>query len=132
MFRRRATGLLFLGLTTVWVAGCGGSSAPRQMGSHHSSAGRPAGSTETSAAAAAAATVRVHNLRYEPESVTVAPGESVAWRFDDGSIPHDVSGEGFHSPHLTKGTWTFRFDKAGVYVYTCTIHPFMKGTVTVR
>lgn len=79
-----------------------------------------------------AASVTVKNLKYAQKDVTVAVGDAVTWQFADGGIPHDVKGKGFASPKLTKGSWTYRFDSAGTFPYYCTIHPFMKGTVTVR
>lgn len=79
-----------------------------------------------------AASVTVKNLKYAPKDVAVQVGDAVTWTFADGGIPHDVKGKGFASPKLTKGTWTHRFEAAGTFSYSCTIHPFMKGTVTVR
>ena len=87
------------------------------------------GSTGTTAGAPG--TVVVRNLKYTPKTIEAKAGDTVTWKFDDGSIPHDVKGDGFKSPVMTKGTWSHRFTKAGAYDYHCTIHPYMKGTVKV-
>ena len=51
-------------------------------------------------------------------------GAKVTWNFED-SVQHNVTAddEAFHSDDLNKG---------GSYSYTCTIHPQMQGSVTVK
>ena len=39
----------------------------------------------------------------------------------------------FRSPALDQNdSFSFKFEKAGVYKYICSIHPTMKATVTVK
>lgn len=92
--------------------------------------GSDGGSAE--AAASTPGTVVVRNLRYSPRTVTIDAGERVTWVFDDGSIPHDVKGDGFDSPTRTDGEWSRSFATPGTYDYRCSLHPYMKGTVEVR
>jgi len=57
----------------------------------------------------------------------------VTWTNND-TVEHDVLfTSGGSSPTLPAGaTFTQRFDAAGSYAFTCSFHPFMTGTVTVR
>ena len=65
-------------------------------------------------------------------------GQTVAWTNVD-EVPHTVtlgsSGmavEGFDSGNIAPGqSFGVRFDQPGEYHYTCSLHPFMNGTVTV-
>jgi plastocyanin len=55
----------------------------------------------------------------------------VTWRFDDGSVPHDVKGDGFASKIQSRGTFSHRFTQAGEFRYKCTLHAGMEGRVVV-
>ncbi len=76
--------------------------------------------------------VRVQDMKFAPAAIQVPTDTSVTWRFDDGSVPHDVSGDGFSSPVQSKGTFTHRFDQPGSYDYRCTLHDKMRGRVIVK
>lgn len=97
-------------------------------------------STGTDSAASAAGTVvtiTVKDMSYQPAEVTIHPGDTVEWIFDDGGMPHDVSGEGemegiLQSELLTEGKYTYTFDETGTYTYSYTPHPMMVGTVVVE
>ena len=83
-----------------------------------------------------AATVTVTDMSFSPAEVTIEAGETVRWVFDDGGLPHDVSGQDeldgvLQSELLTEGTYEFTFDEPGTYTYDCTPHPMMVGTVVV-
>jgi plastocyanin len=80
------------------------------------------------------AAVTIKNFSFQPMAVTVPVGGSVTWKNLDGE-PHTVTGlDGtFRSAALDENdSFSFRFAKAGVYKYVCTIHPKMTGTVTVQ
>lgn len=111
--RRLAVLPVVLALTLA-LAGCGGDG------------------DNAAAAASTPGTVVVRNLRYHPSTVTVDAGDTVTWVFDDGSIPHDVKGDGFKSPASSDGEWSRTFRTPGSYDYVCSLHPYMKGTVDVR
>jgi plastocyanin len=76
-------------------------------------------------------TVTVADMRFTPDHLTISEGVTVTWVWDDGSIPHDVSGDGFESEVQGEGSFTHTFTDAGSYPYVCTLHPGMKGEVTV-
>ena len=70
---------------------------------------------------------------YSPASRTITTGTTLVWT-NTGAIPHTVtaSGGGFDSGVLLSGgTYRRTFTQPGTFDYFCTIHPTMKGTVTV-
>jgi plastocyanin len=75
--------------------------------------------------------VTARQLRFQPPAIQVPAGTEVTWRFDDGSVPHNVKGDGFASANLARGTFVHRFDRRGGYRYTCTLHAGMDGRVVV-
>jgi len=97
------------------LAGCGG-------GGGHKAAG--GGGTPVS----------MQGLRFHPSAVTARVGKPVVWTNDD-NVDHNVtatSGAGFHTRAFGNGQ-TFRFvpTRPGTVRYVCTLHPGMKGVLTV-
>src|ERR1700688_970083 len=83
---------------------------------------------------AAAASVKIDNFVFGPQTLTVPVGATVTWTNSD-DIPHtSVSTEGvFKSKVLdTDENFSYTFTKAGTYPYYCTIHPKMTGKVVVQ
>ncbi|CAG6395235.1 plastocyanin/azurin family copper-binding protein [Streptomyces cocklensis] len=81
--------------------------------------------------------VTIKNMAFNPSRITVAKGQTVEWRWDDGGMPHDVSGDGANASVLkselrTAGTYRHTFDKTGTFTYHCTPHPAMTGSVVVE
>jgi plastocyanin len=113
---RRATALLLAAVALAGLAACSSGSGDA------SDASPVSGVTE----------VTMRNLKFEPKAIQVPVGTTVTWRFTDGSVPHNVSGDGFASPTRSHGTFTHRFDRAGTFDYRCTLHPGMTGRVVVR
>jgi plastocyanin len=72
--------------------------------------------------------------------VTIPVGTTVTWTNLD-RVSHIIMNEGtskfvigqeFKSGSLGMGeTYSFTFDEAGKYPYFCSIHPSMRGTITV-
>ena len=86
-------------------------------------------------------TVTIQNFAFSPPTMTVSQGATVTWVNQDAvnhQVINDASGsnaEGaiFNSPVIPKGgSYSFTFNIPGTYPYHCTIHPSMKGTITVR
>lgn len=83
---------------------------------------------------AAAASVKIDNFVFGPQTLTVPLGTTVTWTNSD-DIPHtSVSTEGvFKSKVLdTDEKFSYTFTKAGTYPYYCTIHPKMTGQIVVQ
>lgn len=92
------------------------------------------GHCESAATEAKGNAVEIKDACFTPTNLHVQPGDRVTWVNQD-DFSHVVAGTG--------GTWgrfeemgqgdrvTFRFDQAGVYAYTCYLHPGMNGAVIV-
>lgn len=118
--------ILALALLLTGAAACGSSSS----GGSTAGAGSGSGSSASSAH-----TVTMHNFAFNPPTITVKAGTKVTFVNHD-SAPHNAtatSGSAFKTPTLRPGqTYTVTFSKPGTYAYTCTIHPYMHGTVIVK
>lgn len=70
---------------------------------------------------------------FVPGATTVPVGATVTWT-DMSDAPHTVTGDSgaFGSGTLAEDqTFRFTFTKAGTYNYHCSIHPYMRGAITV-
>ncbi len=73
---------------------------------------------------------------YSSKEVGISAGDTVVWR-NSGKQDHTVTSESgapekFDSGNMKAGAvWERTFGKAGVFNYFCTLHPWMKATVTV-
>ena len=78
-------------------------------------------------------TIRIKNFAFDPASIRVKVGSTVRWVNQD-SVPHRILfTDGADSTVLAGSqSWSRKFDVAGTYDYTCTIHPAMQGTVIVE
>ena len=81
-------------------------------------------------------TIVMINYAFNPADTANIPlhkGTLVIWRNDD-YVSHTVvsdTGE-FSSPELAPGqSYTHLFETDGVYKYHCSIHPNMKGSITI-
>ncbi len=90
----------------------------------------------SSAQAAGGKSVVLKNIAFSPAKLTVARGTRVTFRFQDGNTNHNVHSVGTKrfkgASTRSSGSYTVRLTKAGVYRYMCTLHPGMKGSITVR
>lgn len=70
---------------------------------------------------------------FSPNPVKVKVGETVTWINDDSGRHTVTSKDGvFDSGMMGKGqSFSYTFDKAGEYPYSCSPHPKMVGTVVV-
>lgn len=85
-------------------------------------------------AAAAATVVEIHNMKFNPVTLTIAPGTKVTWVNEDNS-PHTVTDKGkvFRSAALdTKDSFSYTFTAPGEFTYFCTLHPIMVGKIVVK
>jgi len=78
--------------------------------------------------------LNIANFAFAPDPVTVSAGATLTWTNQDGSTHTVVADDGsFKSSGLSKGaTYSQQITTPGTYLYHCSIHPFMKGTITVR
>ncbi|MEH2149099.1 cupredoxin domain-containing protein [Nostoc sp.] len=79
-------------------------------------------------------TVKIRNFKFEPANLAIAVGKTVQFINVDEE-PHTATAmDGtFNSKALdTNETWNYTATKPGIYPYICSVHPFMKGTLTVK
>ena len=79
------------------------------------------------------AKVTIDNFTFNPQVVTVKAGTKVTWSNQD-DIPHTVAGPpAFKSKALdTDDSFSFTFTAPGTYMYFCSLHPHMTGTIVVE
>ena len=125
-------GCLALGL----VAGCGGDDDKEESGgtppaTEQSSEDDSAGGDSGGGGSA----VTIKDFAFDPGDLKVKTGDTVTWTNED-SAGHDVTGDAFKSGDaggLGQGdSFENTFEKAGSFDYICSVHPTMKGTVTVE
>ncbi len=92
-------------------------------------------------AGSATKVVKLRNVVFTPERLTIKAKTKVTWRWLDRTTIHNVTSEpnrhGLrfkNSGDKTKGgVYSVTFKKPGVYYYECTIHPLsMQGEIIVR
>jgi plastocyanin len=75
----------------------------------------------------------IDNFAFKPDTITVPIGTTVVWENKDDTPHTIVSLDGtFRSPALdTDDKFSFTFNKAGVFEYFCSLHPYMKAELVV-
>jgi plastocyanin len=129
--------------------GAGASGAPGAAASGAPSAA-PSGSPAASPAASGGATgtvleITAAGIAFDKADLTAPAGVAFQIKFtnNDAGIPHNVaihkdspSGEVVWQGEIFNGTDTRTYDvpalPAGTYGFTCTVHPNMTGTLTVK
>jgi plastocyanin len=79
-------------------------------------------------------TIVIEAMRFEPRELTVKNGDTIVWVNHD-PFPHTVTAESkqFDSHDIASGgSWKYTARKAGVFSYTCSLHPNMPGTLRVE
>ena len=129
MRRTRTSSVLVASMTVLILAvalfalACGGGAAS-STSSPTTGQPAPGGATQ----------ITMKNIAFSPADVTIKVGQTVTWTNQD-SAQHDVvANDGaFKSDLLDTGqTFSFTFPQAGTFSFYCSIHPQMKGSVTVQ
>lgn len=79
-------------------------------------------------------TARIKGMSFGPGKWEIEAGTTITWTNDD-PLGHTVTAadRSFDSGLIPSGgSWSYTFSTPGSYDFTCTPHPFMKGTVVVR
>ncbi|WP_280339105.1 cupredoxin domain-containing protein [Nocardia neocaledoniensis] len=125
----------FVVAATLFAAGCSGDAD--DAASTTTRKPRPVSTTTTQTEQKPTnLTVEVSGMKYSPADATIKVGQTVTWKFSD-KAPHNVQGigdkaMGINSPIIDKGEWSYTFTQPGTYRYLCSLHPDMRGTVTVE
>ena len=78
-------------------------------------------------------TIRIKNFAFDPASITVKVGSTVRWVNQDSANHRILFADKVDSNVLaSQQSYSRKFDRAGTYDYSCTIHPSMHGTVIVE
>jgi plastocyanin len=79
------------------------------------------------------AAVTTPSVLFAPANLTIPVGTTVIWT-NATSVGHNVAADdGSFGGSLYKGQTVWHtFAQLGTYHYICSLHTFMKGTVTVR
>jgi plastocyanin len=116
-----------------YPSGGGGNGGPG-MGEYPSGGGASEPSTGGSAPSMAAGDeVTIVDFAFEPASLLISAGTTVRWH-NAGDAPHTVTAftGAFDSGTIgSGGDYSYTFADPGAYLYHCTIHPNMVGTVRV-
>ncbi len=79
-------------------------------------------------------TIIMENMRFQPEVLAVAPGDTIVWVNKD-LVPHTATSKvgGFDSSAIMASeSWRYTPRKKGDFAYVCTFHPTMKGSLRVQ
>ncbi|MYV53964.1 cupredoxin domain-containing protein [Streptomyces sp. SID3212] len=112
------------------------SSAPASSAPASSSPPSSASPSSASPSSNAKAKISIKNFKFMPDKLTVAPGTKITVTNND-TTTHTltaITDKAWNTGDIAPGkSATFTAPtKPGAYKYMCTIHPFMKGTLTVR
>jgi plastocyanin len=81
-------------------------------------------------------TITIVKNTLKPANMTVKVGSTVRWvNADDHPHRIEFADKAFTTSTFLLGasqSFSQRFDRAGTFDYSCMIHPFMQGTITVE
>jgi plastocyanin len=78
--------------------------------------------------------VTIENMRFNPLSLTVHKGGRIVWLNSD-LVPHTATAKNntFDSRSIApQASWSVVTALPGTYVYFCSFHPVMTGTIVVK
>ena len=112
-----------IGVSLVWLSGCGGDSSNPTM---------PSGSGTSVSIVANSSTLTTN--AYNPNPVTVQRGGTVTWVNNDTSTHDAIADTGsFNTGDIAPGAQaSVMFQTAGTFPYHCARHPGMVATITVQ
>ena len=79
-------------------------------------------------------TVSIEGMRFQPEALTAAPGDTIVWVNKD-IVPHTATSKtgSFDSKLIqVDKSWTYTVRTKGNFAYICTFHPTMKAMLRVE
>jgi LPXTG-motif cell wall-anchored protein len=106
--------------------------ATHPYATHHQAGVRRAGTRSPVARPAAKASVTIKDFSFGPSTITVHAGDTVTW-VNEGPSNHTATAAGiFNTGVLHAGqSASLVLTHTGTFSYRCSIHPFMRATVTV-
>ena len=143
-------GLVIAAVATVLLAACGGGGGTATTATPTATTAQPTPTTQPTTAptpttaatttTAASNTVKVQIIEtnntysFSPAAITITKGTQVVWT-NMSDAPHTVTSDNgaFNASNTLMQNDTFKmtFNTAGTFSYHCSIHTYMKATVTV-
>lgn len=130
MITRRLLAAAFAGAIATTMLACSTGATSGNPTSPGTNSGSPPGNAQMTA------TVTIKNFKYVPDNVTIKKGGTVIWKNEDAD-KHDATpsnNTGFAPTKLlaqNESSAPVTFDTVGAFDYFCSVHPPMKGKVTV-
>jgi plastocyanin len=127
---RSTIATVFLSLAALLLLACSVNTRPVLAAEK----GRAQAASSPAASQARVHFISISGFKFLPATLTVKTGETVEWKNED-TVVHTATADDktFDSGNIAPGkSWTFVASKPGTYTYICTIHPNMKGTLTVQ
>ena len=79
--------------------------------------------------------IEIANFQFSPADAVVAAGTEVVWVNADTDVHSIISTDELFTSSATFAngeSYAFVFTEPGTYAYSCGVHPFMMGTITVE
>jgi plastocyanin len=79
-------------------------------------------------------TITIESMRFQPEVLTVSPGDTIVWVNED-LVPHTATSKAgnFDSKSIRADkSWRYTIQNKGDFAYICTFHPTMKAMLRVE
>jgi plastocyanin len=79
-------------------------------------------------------TITIESMRFQPEALTVASGDTIVWVNKD-LVPHTATSKpgNFDSKDIpAQESWRYTIRNRGDFAYICSFHPTMKARLRVR
>jgi plastocyanin len=114
-------------LTVLLLAACAPKAGPTPAGT------LPPVQSSVSTPASGEEKIDIQNFTFSPATLTITVGTKVTWTNQD-TVGHTVIADdnSWGSGNLNQGdTFSFAFSQPGTFAYHCSVHPNMKGTITV-
>ncbi len=82
----------------------------------------------------AASNTKCNDACYAPSNVKVALGGTIIWNNVDSAAHTATASDGSFDSGLmmAEKSFSYKFNTAGTFDYACTVHPWMKGIITVE
>lgn len=78
-------------------------------------------------------TVGIVNFKFQPGTLTIAPGTRVTFHNSSGTAHTATRRGSFNTGRIAPGhSVTIRFKQKGAFAFHCSIHPFMHGKIVVQ
>lgn len=126
---KKIISLAVIFIALIFISGCS------LYGSTPASPANPANTPapgQTGTPNSQANTISIKNFAFNPAELTIKSGQTVTWVNDD-SAPHQIKSTTFNSAALSTGqSYSFTFNQAGTFDYSCAIHPSMTGKIIVQ